>query len=467
MASVITNKGTALLAKLTQGKALEITCAKTGAGTVDATLLKQQTGVTNQKQTMTINGIRYPENGKCALVLSITNAGVASAYSIMQIGIFANDPDEGEVLFSIWQIDSGSGINVPSETVIPGYNAELNYNIKYDQADSVNVNVDPSNTVSQAAMEAYVNSEVKVVVNQHTTDKNNPHNVTADQIKNGTLDADRLPVVPVDKGGTGASTASQARTNLGAASSDSLSLLTTMFANHEKNQDNPHGVTPGQIGAVTSAAMVSYVDSTVDTIVHQHASKQNNPHNVTAEQVGTVPTGDIPNLHIWEKHSADPKGYTETSVSAAVVGSNTSGLAQVWYSSEISIVDGQFSSEGFELLSSSAIADFNVLKGKYVRTGYVSPGYSYYRIPEDAVLSKVSSGVDIRPAISLSANNSELLGYVAGKANNTYPTNGAHSDGYWYRYIGQLGEVPYSYGTRDLAAGVSPLATGKLYFVYE
>lgn len=372
MASVITNKGLALLAKLTQGKSLEITCAKTGAGTVNASLLEQQTGVTNQKQTMTIKGVRYPSDGMCALVLSVTNDGVSSTYSIMQIGIFANDPDEGEVLFSIWQTDVAAGINVPSESVIPGYNAELNYNIKYDQADSVNVTLDPSNTVSQAAMEAYVGNELSVTVQS----------------------------------------------------------LSSVF------------------------------------VPASHATDKSNPHGVTAEQVGTVPTGDIPNIHIWEKYSADPKGYTETSVSEAIVGTVSYETRSLYYSSDISIVDGKFSSEGFEIVSSSAIADFLVVKGKYVCT---NPSFTtgFYRVPEDAVLTKVSSGISIRPAVQFSLNNSQQLGYVADKANNAYPTNGVHSDGYWYKYSGQLGETPYTYGTRDLAAGVSPLATGKLYFVYE
>lgn len=46
------------------------------------------------------------------------------------------------------------------------------------------------------------------------------HTHNASDINAGTLDAMRLPVVPVNKGGTGATTAEQARVNLGAASVD-------------------------------------------------------------------------------------------------------------------------------------------------------------------------------------------------------------------------------------------------------
>lgn len=45
----------------------------------------------------------------------------------------------------------------------------------------------------------------------------NAHNHDAGDINAGTLDAQRLPIVPVAKGGTGATTAHQARANIGAA----------------------------------------------------------------------------------------------------------------------------------------------------------------------------------------------------------------------------------------------------------
>lgn len=65
----------------------------------------------------------------------------------------------------------------------------------------------------------------------HCSDLENPHKVTAkqvgaapeqhnhsaDAITRGTLATDRLPITPVSKGGTGATTAETARANLGAA----------------------------------------------------------------------------------------------------------------------------------------------------------------------------------------------------------------------------------------------------------
>lgn len=52
------------------------------------------------------------------------------------------------------------------------------------------------------------------------------HTHNATDINAGTLDSARLPVVPVNKGGTGATTAEQARANLGAEGKHTSSTVT-------------------------------------------------------------------------------------------------------------------------------------------------------------------------------------------------------------------------------------------------
>ena len=78
-----------------------------------------------------------------------------------------------------------SGAQVNSVTGVKG-NAESTYR-------TGNVNITPANIGAAAAS----------------------HNHSASNITSGTLSADRLPTVPVSKGGTGATTAAAARTNLG------------------------------------------------------------------------------------------------------------------------------------------------------------------------------------------------------------------------------------------------------------
>lgn len=157
--AVVTEKGEALLAKMTQGHTLEITHAEIGAGQVDITLLKQQTSVSNVKGTATIEPVGYPEKGMCALPVTITNEGVTIGYPAWQIGAFANDPDEGKILFFLAQAEDVA-TNVPSAALMPSYKSPIIFHVAYGSADSVTVNVNPANTVSQAGMENYVAGKI-------------------------------------------------------------------------------------------------------------------------------------------------------------------------------------------------------------------------------------------------------------------------------------------------------------------
>ena len=155
--AVITEKGLALLAKLTQGNTLDIIEAVTGAGFVTPGLLQKQTDVTDKKQPLKARPVSYPETGKCDLPLTMTNEGLANGYKATQVGVFANDPDEGKILFFIAQsITADVGTTVPSEKEMPGYSAEWTFSLQYGQADGINVTVDPSNTVSPSELVEYM-----------------------------------------------------------------------------------------------------------------------------------------------------------------------------------------------------------------------------------------------------------------------------------------------------------------------
>lgn len=165
--TVVTEKGLALLAKLTQGNTLNITEAVTGAGFVAPGMLVKQTDVTDPKQSLTFRPVSYPEVGKCAITMSLTNEGLGTAYDATQVGVFATDPDEGKILFFIAQsVTAGDGTTVPSETEMPGYSAEWTFYLQYGQADGVNVEVNPSHSVSREEMEQFIDTEFVPITNE-------------------------------------------------------------------------------------------------------------------------------------------------------------------------------------------------------------------------------------------------------------------------------------------------------------
>lgn len=159
--AVITTKGLALQAKLISGTNLNITRAVTGAGYVNPTLLPSQTAVTTPKQTLAFRTISYPAAGKAAVPVYLTNDGITTGYTATQVGFYATDPDEGEILYFIAQANSGTGTVVPSASEMPGFSAEWTFYFQYGQADGVTVIVDPSNTVTQA--------EVQTMISVHNT----------------------------------------------------------------------------------------------------------------------------------------------------------------------------------------------------------------------------------------------------------------------------------------------------------
>jgi hypothetical protein len=158
--AVLTTKGAALLSKLISGNTLTITKAQTGAGSVSADSLVSQTAVTTPKQIMTFRTVSYPTDGQAALPCYLENDNLTAGYTCTQVGIFANDPDDGEILFFIAQADTGGGTPIPSNTEMPGFTAEWTFYFTYGQAESVSVTVNPANTVSQAEAQTMVSNAV-------------------------------------------------------------------------------------------------------------------------------------------------------------------------------------------------------------------------------------------------------------------------------------------------------------------
>ena len=155
----VTDKGNALLAKLAAGNTLEIIEAVSGSGAVDTTTLAQQTTVDTPQQTVAIQPVAYPGEKMCKLPITIRNDGLKTSYTCTNIGVFANDPDEGKILF-FKAAAEGPGTSIVSETLQPGYSADFDFYVSYGNADGVSVTVDPSNSVTQGAMENYVATEL-------------------------------------------------------------------------------------------------------------------------------------------------------------------------------------------------------------------------------------------------------------------------------------------------------------------
>lgn len=99
----LTKDGKALLAKAQAGKcAIQITKAQSGSGSYTSSEdISQRTALKTVKQTFPISNKVI--NTDSALVLKITmeNSTLTAGYDITEFGVFASDPDKGEILYSV------------------------------------------------------------------------------------------------------------------------------------------------------------------------------------------------------------------------------------------------------------------------------------------------------------------------------------------------------------------------------
>ena len=140
--SKLTNKGKALLAKAQAGKAsIEITKAQTGAGTHSGDL-ETLTALKDAKQTFPISGKEITNENTVVIKVTITNKGsdfiLDEGYEIREFGIFAKDPDVGEILYSV-ATASTSDYMPAYNNVIPSV-INMNYYVEVANAANVTIN---------------------------------------------------------------------------------------------------------------------------------------------------------------------------------------------------------------------------------------------------------------------------------------------------------------------------------------
>lgn len=145
----LTAAGQRLKAKIEAGYgtvALKITRIVTASGTSDEPLLL--TDVVNQKQEFTITG-RSTEDARTTIKAILSNAGLSKGYTLSQIGFFALDPDDGEILYRISQFETPNYVPASTER---GWTYEPSFNFFTGNAKDVVVQINPSGIASLGAV---------------------------------------------------------------------------------------------------------------------------------------------------------------------------------------------------------------------------------------------------------------------------------------------------------------------------
>jgi hypothetical protein len=98
---ILTNKGQVLYAKGQAGKVINFTKIAVGIGSIGNTDPQTLTALVNHKYDIAIQGKTVNTAEKVALISgTLTNENMTESVYIQEIGLYAQDPDEGEILYS-------------------------------------------------------------------------------------------------------------------------------------------------------------------------------------------------------------------------------------------------------------------------------------------------------------------------------------------------------------------------------
>lgn len=116
MQGFFTKKGLLLAAKLAAGSTLTITrvCAGAAETALTASALSQI------RQTLSVGAARRA--GDTAVLPVTLEAGMAgSAYNLRELGVYARDPDEGEILYKVYRLSEPVAVRPSSRLVLRFY----------------------------------------------------------------------------------------------------------------------------------------------------------------------------------------------------------------------------------------------------------------------------------------------------------------------------------------------------------
>lgn len=140
---IITNKGQSLMAKLIAGKA-NVTFTKVAASstTYSDSQIPALTGLSNIKQQVAVSKVTRINNVAVQVDAAMENSALTSGYYMNSLGLYANDPDEGEILYAV--AGANVGAYMPPYNGITVSGAYLKLVTTVSNASNVSMTVDPA-----------------------------------------------------------------------------------------------------------------------------------------------------------------------------------------------------------------------------------------------------------------------------------------------------------------------------------
>ena len=155
----VTERGKRLLAKAQAGTALNYTKIEVGSGRApEGQDPAGLTALLRPVKSIGISGVSMSKD-RALVTAQFTNGGVAVAFAWNEVGLFAQDPSEGEILYARGEADEGKWVMIPAETEA-AVSFTFSMQTVIGDAQDVTAVIDPSAVfLTQADLNKYVLNE--------------------------------------------------------------------------------------------------------------------------------------------------------------------------------------------------------------------------------------------------------------------------------------------------------------------
>lgn len=159
--TIITNKGIALIAKLTSGTGTGINFTRASVGTGRIPTGYDPAGMINLNQYKMdgkISGCSASE-GEATVIFQIGSNDVEEGFVITEAGLFAEDPDEGEILYSYLDLSDDPQYIYAQNSTIQKF-AEIEFKTIIGRIENITVNMSPGALVTKEEFEEAIKEKI-------------------------------------------------------------------------------------------------------------------------------------------------------------------------------------------------------------------------------------------------------------------------------------------------------------------
>lgn len=157
---VLTKQGLKLQAKVDAGNAMQLTKCRLGSGTIGSgQQMEDLTELVAPVQTLLIASVTYSDDSHACIISAVTdNSAVTTGYYLREFGLYAKDPDDGEILYAVAS-DSEPDF-IPAKGTSTVISQEIGVALTFANASNVTAAVNTSATATISYVNTYVTNAV-------------------------------------------------------------------------------------------------------------------------------------------------------------------------------------------------------------------------------------------------------------------------------------------------------------------